>query len=198
LRELERLGLARLEAPDRWRVSPMLLEELTKRSREAPARHRLFLRKEPLSLRAQVRHPGPTWLDRVTTDALAPYGLGAELKGVLEQRREALRRLGVQPDNPNRFARLRELERRTVGGEMASRWGQAFLPNTPDLFRGRVDVGGGGPSGGAYALVSDGQRFLVLPTTAALRAAHGKVVTVARDAQGLLVILPAPDREIGH
>jgi type IV secretory pathway VirD2 relaxase len=198
LRDLERLGLASLEAPDRWRVSPKLVEELAKRSREAPARHRLFLRKEPLSLRAQVRHPGPVWLDRIKTDSLAPYGLGADLKVALEQRREALRQLGVERDDPNRFGRLRELERRAVGGEIGSRSGQAFLPNAPDAFRGRVDVYDTGPSGGAYAVVSDGQRFVVLRTTAVLRAAQGKMVTVTPDAQGRLLVQPAPARELGH
>jgi hypothetical protein len=39
-------------------------------------------------VQAQVRHPGPVWLDRVEQNSLAPYGFGAELKVVLEERRE--------------------------------------------------------------------------------------------------------------
>jgi type IV secretory pathway VirD2 relaxase len=197
LRELERLGLATRAAPDRWKVSPDLLEALTERQRGLPVRHRLFVRKEPLSLPAQVRHPGPVWLDRIQTEAVAPYGFGAELKRAVEERREALRRLGVQPDDPNRSAKLRELERRDLGGQIAARSRQAFLSNAPNAFRGRLQLGDAGSPGAAYAVVSDGQRFIVLRATAALRAAHGTTVTVERDTKGRLLVRPAPDRDIG-
>jgi type IV secretory pathway VirD2 relaxase len=197
LRELERLGLATPEAPHRWKVSPNLLQGLAERQRDTPVRHRLLLHKEPLSLQAQLRHPGPVWLDRVKTDSLAPYGFGAELRRAVEQRREALRRLGVQPDDPNRSAALRELQRRAVGGQIAARSRQAFLPSAPDGFRGRVQLADAGPSGTAYAVVSDGQRFVVLRATVALRASHGKAVTFTRDAKGRLLVRPAPDKGIG-
>ena len=190
LRELERLGLATLEAPDRWKVSPNLVQELVARSRETPARHQLLVRKEPLSVPAQVRHLGPVWLDRVKTDALAPYGFGAELKVALEQRREALVRLGVQPDDPDpdRAAKLREVERRAVGRGIAARSGRLFLPSAPDAFRGRVHVGDPGSPEGGYAVISDGQRFVVLRATPGLRAAQGKTVAITRDAQGRLLV----------
>jgi hypothetical protein len=105
LRELERLGLATPAEPDRWRVSPDLLQALAERHREAPVRHRLLIRKEAHSVPAQVEHPGPVWLDRVATDSLAPYGFGAELRRAVEQRCEALRRLGLQPEDPDQSAR---------------------------------------------------------------------------------------------
>jgi type IV secretory pathway VirD2 relaxase len=197
LRELERIGLATPGAPDRWKVSPNLLEALAERQRDLPVRHRLLVRKEPLSLQAQIRHPGPVWLDRVETGSLAPYGFGAELKGAVAQRREALRRLGVQPDDPNRSARLLEIGRRELGGEIAARSRQAFLPSTPDGFRGRIQLGDTGSPGAAYAVVSDGQRFILLRATAALRAAHGKTVTVTRDAKGRLLVRSDPDKDIG-
>ncbi len=59
LRELERMGLASREASHRWKVSLDLLQRLAERQRDAPVRRRLFVRIEPLSLEAQVRHPGP-------------------------------------------------------------------------------------------------------------------------------------------
>ena len=174
-----------------------MLQELAQRQPEPPVRHRLLLHKEPLSLQAQLRHQGPVWLDRVKTDSLAPYGFGAELQRAVEQRREALRRLGVQPDDPNRMAKLRELERRGVGGQIAARSGQAFLPNAPNTFRGRVQLADAGPSGAAYVVVSDGQRFVLLRATAGLRPSHGKSVIVTRDAKGRLLVRPAPDKDIG-
>jgi YD repeat-containing protein len=51
--------------------------------------------------------------------------------------------------------------------------------------------------GAAYAVVSDGQRFILLRATPALRAAHGKTVTVTRDAKGRLLVRPDPDKDIG-
>jgi Protein of unknown function (DUF3363) len=197
LRELERLGLVTPEAPGHWKVPPSLLQQLTDLQGEAPVRHRLILHKEPLSLQAQIRHPGPVWLDRVKTDSLAPYGFGAELQRAVELRREALRRLGVQPDDPNRPAKLRELERQAVGGEIAARVGQAFLPTAPGGFRGRVQLGDTRLPDASYAVVSDGQRFILLRATRALQAAHGKTVTVARDAKGRLLVRPDPDKDIG-
>jgi type IV secretory pathway VirD2 relaxase len=197
LRELERLGLATLETPDRWKVSPNLLQELTARSRDTPTRYQVLVRKEPLSLPAQVRHPGPVWLDRIKTDALAPYGFGSELKVALAQRREALLRLGVQPDDPDRTAKLREIERRAVGGEIAARSGRAFLPTAPDAFRGRVHVGERRSPDRGYAIVSNGMRFVVLRATSALRAAQGTTVTVTRDARGRVLVRPVPDHDIG-
>jgi hypothetical protein len=178
-------------------VSPNFLQGLAEQQPDTPVRHRLLLHKEPLSLQAQVRHPGPVWIDRVKTDSLAPYGFGAELRRAVEQRREALRRLGVQPDDPNRAAKLREVERRAVGGQIAARSGQAFLTSAPDGFRGRVQLADAGPSGTSYAVVSDGQRFILLRATAALQASHGKAVSVTRDAKGRLVVRAAPDKDVG-
>jgi hypothetical protein len=174
-----------------------LLQQLAERQRDAPVRHRLFVRKEPLSLQDQVRHPGPVWLDRVETGSMARYGFGTEVRRAVERRREALRRLGVEPDDPNRSAKLQEIERRRLGGEIAARSREAFLPTAPDDFRGRVQLGDAGSAGASYAVVSDGQRFVVLRTTPALQAAHGKTVTVTRDAKGRLLVRPDPDRDIG-
>ncbi len=198
LRELERLGLVAREAPQRWRISPTLLEDLAAQHSGRPIRHRVLLRKQPLSLGEQVRHPGPVWLDRVETDGLAPHGLGAEVQGAVAQRREVLRRLGVEPDDPNRGAKVRELERRRVGAEVAARARQTFLPTAPDAFRGRVQVGEAGPYREAYAVVSDGERFVVLRATEALRAAESQTVILTRDAKGRLIVRPSPEHDLGR
>jgi hypothetical protein len=194
--EQEPPGLGTPEATDRGQ-SLNLVPATADRAGETPVRHRLLVRREPLSLREQVGHPGPVWLDRVRAHSLAPYVFGVDVRRALERRRDALRRLGVQPDDPQRLAKLRELQTREVGGEIAARSGQTFLPSPPDGFRGRVQLRDVEPSGGSYAVISDGQRFIVLRATAGLRGAEGKSVTVTRNARGRLVVRGARSQDIG-
>ncbi len=198
LRELERLGLAMPASPNAWTLPPDLLDQLEARHRTAPPKHRLFFRKEPLSLADQVRYLGPVWLDRVEEAALAPYGFGAELQDAVQDRAETLRQLGIAPDGPSRLAALRERERRAVGEQMAAGFGQTFVGRTRTLegLRGRVEIRAA-PGGSSYAVISDGSRFGVLETTTTLRAMQGKSVVISRDPKGRLVVRPDLDRGIG-
>jgi hypothetical protein len=198
LRELERLGLATSAGPHGWTLPADLLDQLEARHRAAPPKHRLFIRKEPLSLADQIRYLGPVWLDRVEEAALAPYGFGAELQDAVQDRAETLRQLGIAPDGPSRLAALRERERRAVGEQMAARFGQTFVGRTRTLegLRGRVEIRAA-PGGSSYAVISDGSRFGVLETTTTLRAMQGKSVVISRGPEGRLVVRPDLDRGIG-
>jgi hypothetical protein len=80
-------------------------------------------------------------------------------------RSEALRRLGIGPDDPDRVAKLRELERRELGAEIAARSGMTFLARVPEGFRGCIQPAERAGPPGAYAVVSDGERFVVLRST---------------------------------
>ncbi len=198
LRDLERTGLVAAEGPACWKVPPDLVDRLVERRGGAPPRHRLLVRKEPLSLKEQVVHRGPVWLDGLKMETLAAWGLGADVRLAVADRREALRRLGVEPDDPNRHAKLSEMERAAVGREIASRSGLTFLAHAPDGFCGRAQRAEAPAATSAYTVVSDGRRFIVLRATPALRALHGKSVEVARDAKGRLVVRPGPDKDIGR
>ncbi len=198
LRDLERAGLVAAEGPARWKVPPDLLDRLAERGRDSPPRHRLVVRKERRSLKEQVVHPGPVWLDRVETEALARWGLGADVRQAVAERREALHRLGIGPDDPDRVAKLRELERRRLGAEMAARSGLTFFARVPEGFRGRIQPAERAGPPGVYAVVSDGERFVLLRATPALRALQGQSVAVVRDGKGRLVVGPAPDRGLGR
>jgi hypothetical protein len=81
---------------------------------------------------------------------------------------------------------------------MTSSISVTFLARVPEGFRGRIQPAerAGPPS--AYAVVSDGERFVVLRSTPALRALQGQFVAVARDAKGRLVVGPAPQKDIGR
>jgi hypothetical protein len=89
---------------------------------------------------------------------------------------------------------LRDLERRTVGKEIAGRSGQHFLDPPPAGFRGEVEQGS---RDGRYVAVSDGVRFVLVPTSAQLRALQGQSVELACDAQGRLVAHRSRDRDRG-
>jgi type IV secretory pathway VirD2 relaxase len=197
LRDFERLGLATSEGPNRWSVSANVIEQLEERGRAAPPRHRLLFHKQPLSLEEQVRHRGPVWLDGIKPESLAPVGFGAEVGRALGERREMLRLLGIPPEDPRRAQKLGELERRDVGRDVAARTGQTFVPSVPPEFTGRLDIASPNVPD-AYAVVSDGRRFVVLRATSALRALRGKEVTVTRDARGRVLVGPALDRDIGR
>ena len=194
MRDLERLRLASPAGPSRWKIAPNLVEELERRHRDAPARHRLLMHKQPLSLEAQVRNLGPVWLDRIDTASLAPYGLGAEVHLAVERRHDALRHIGIAPDDPNRLAKLRDLERRSAARGVAENLRQPFVATIPNDFRGRVVGTHASPTGKSYAVVSDGERFVLLKSTPAVRTLQGKVVLLSRDANGRLVARAEPDR----
>src|ERR1017187_4579787 len=159
-RELERLGLVTSAPPRQWIVPSDLLEQLEKRHREVPARYRVSLEALPLALDAQVGRRGPVWLDTLDAERLATKGFGAEVLAALERRRQALRELGIAPDDPDRDAKIRDLEGRTVGREIARQSGQEFLESAPARFRGRLQAG---PEGSPYHVVTDGERFVLVP-----------------------------------
>jgi type IV secretory pathway VirD2 relaxase len=197
LQQLERLGVVTAIAPNRWAVPPNLVELIEQRAGRSPARHRVVWRKEPLSLAEQVNYPGPVWLDRIDSQSLAPYGLGAEVRRAVHDRRAALRQLGVAEDPSTRLASLRELERRRVGQELAASSGRAFVQSVPDGMRGTVQIHVA-RAGTSYAIVSDGTQFAVVPATATLRDLEGKAVAISRDPDGRTLLRASPDRDLGR
>ena len=173
---------------------PDLIEKLESRPRTDPPQERLWLKTLPLTLEATPGHRGPVWLDQVTGDGLAPWGFGADVRRALGRRRDALRALGIAPDDPRKNAKLREIERVAVGERMAAQTGQQFLAKTPERFRGRVQAG---PEGAPYVVVTDGARFVLVPSSLELRALATKTIALSRDAQGRLTIR-ADDRDRGR
>jgi type IV secretory pathway VirD2 relaxase len=185
LGELQREGLVTAEGSGRWRVPADFLQRLESRPRTEPPRERLWVEKLPLSIEQTPGHRGPVWLDQVDGPTLARWGFGADVARALDERRHALRALGIAPDDPRRDAKLREIERQAVGEGMAARTRQAFLAKTPDGFLGRLQVGA---TGAPYAVVSDGARFVLVPAWQEIRGLAGKAVAIARDRHGRLTI----------
>ncbi|MGH7434672.1 MAG: DUF3363 domain-containing protein [Polyangiaceae bacterium] len=190
LRELERVGMVTARSLNTWNVPPDLIERLQVRHREQPAHFHLAVRPASLSLDDKVRHQGPVWLDSVDRGALARQGFGAEVVAAIERRREALRVLGIHPDDPERLAKVRELEERTVGRKMERETGWTFVEPTPNGFRGRVYPM---PQQDApYLAVSDGQRFVLVAATRETRGYAGRDVEVSRDESGRTVVRIPP------
>jgi hypothetical protein len=70
-----------------------------------------------------------------------------------------------------------------------------FLTTVPEGFVGRVHAG---PVGSGYLAVSDGARFVLIPTTPKALALQGRTVDVARDPQGRFVGLRARSLDRGR
>ncbi|MGH7435855.1 MAG: DUF3363 domain-containing protein, partial [Polyangiaceae bacterium] len=197
LGQLERMELATLEQPDRWRLTPNMLEQIEVRQRDGP-RYQLSVKPMTLSLDQQAAERGPVWLDQVDPRTLSGHGLGAEVLAAIGRRREMLRELGIAPEDPERVAKLRELERRAVGEEAARRVGEAFLEQTPDRFRGRV-ISAPPDRASSYVVVSDGRSFVLLQSTPEARALTGRDVELRHAAGGRVVLLDeTARRELGE
>jgi hypothetical protein len=196
LRHLERLGLATPDAANRWTLAPNLLDELEGRDRVSPRKHRLLVRKEPLSLSEQIRYRGPTWLDRVDSATLAPYGFGAELRAAVRERGDVLRQLGMAPDGPGRLSALLELERRALGEQVAGSSGVAFIARTPEGFRGRLQIRAA-PGGASYTVVTDASRLVVFRSTSGMRILQGKSVVISHDSGSAMAVRQDRERGLG-
>ena len=116
---------------------------------------------------------------------------------MLERRREVLRGLGIGPDDPDRIERLKAIEGRARGKEIADRTGQRFIGVPPAGFRGRVQVLEAGRGASTLAMVSDGSRFVLVPLSPSVRALEGRTVTVSSDPKGHLVMRKAHERDRG-
>jgi type IV secretory pathway VirD2 relaxase len=185
LRELERLGLVTSQAPDQWIVPSDLPEHLEKRHRETPGRYRISVEPLPLPLAAQVGRLGPVWLDTLDPARLATQGFGAEVLAAFQRRRQALGELGIASDDPQRDAKIRNLEQGAVGKDLARQNRQEFLESPPTRFRGRLQSG---PEGSAYLAVTDGERFVLIADTPEARSRTGQLVDVVRDGSGRLLL----------
>src|ERR1019366_10273247 len=94
-------------------------------------KQRVVVRKDGLALEEQVNHRGPVALDRLAGQPLAPYGFGAEVDRAVQRRAQRLRALGIDPGDPDRVGKLRELERRGPGGGFGSPARGAFFWGSP-------------------------------------------------------------------
>ena len=150
--------------------------------------HQGRLRKEDERLEEQIRRAGPAWIDRIERRSLAPYGFGAEVRHAMAERDAAVRRLGIDPKAPERFDKLREVERVNVGRRMAEQIGETFVETPLDRFRGQLKIVDRQPGEGSYAVVSDGARFAVVPLTREAKSFEGKMVSLSRDEQGRLQV----------
>jgi hypothetical protein len=185
LRELERGGLVSARGPNRWSVPDDLTDRLENQSKTVVSRERVWVQRVPVPFDQASGHRGPVWLDRVEEAPLAYWGFGADVRRALDRRRETLRALGIALEDPRKDAKLRDVERRAVGEEMAARLRQEFLAKPPERFRGRLQAG---HEGTPYAIVTDGARFVLVPASSEVRALAGKAVTVVRDVQGRIAV----------
>jgi type IV secretory pathway VirD2 relaxase len=167
------------------------------RYRETP-RYQLSIEPMDLSLDQQVARRGPVWLDEVNAQTLCGHGLCADVLAAVRRRCEVLRELGIAPDDPERVAKLRDLERRTVGEQAARHVGEAFLEQIPHRFRGRV-LGALRDGMSSYMAISNGRSFDLVEATPEARALAGRDVELQCAADGRVVLRDeTARRELGE
>jgi type IV secretory pathway VirD2 relaxase len=179
VRRLEALrrGGRRVERlPDgRWRVPDDYLDH----ARAYDARHAAVPDVELrtlslLPLERQVVAPGATWLDRELVGRekteLAETGFGAEVRTALAQRTEKLVNRGLARRRQRQAIFARELldtltrrELADTAAQFARQTGLAYRPvdegdHVSGIYCRRVDL-----ASGRFALIEDGQQFLLVP-----------------------------------
>ncbi|KRA67039.1 type VI secretion protein [Caulobacter sp. Root656] len=146
-----------------------------------------LVHRSDLSVDAQVRADGATWLDRQTVSRtpqpLAPTGFGAELRGALERRLAHLEARGLAQRQDGRLvpvrnlvATLRARELSRVAGNLraeagAPRGEPAAGETVSGVYRRRIDL-----ASGRFAMIDDGLGFQLVPWTRALDQRLGQEV----------------------
>ena len=181
-------------ALDNEQVGNYQQRENSEEQRRAAAReqHQMYpplrLDKQAQGLNESIHRVAPVWLDRVAPNELAPYGFGAQVRQAIEERHRFLRDHGVDPADPKRFHKLRELERQKIAHDFALASGERFVGDPPKGFRGRVKMLEPSQGSGRYAVVTDGSRFAVVAVTHDVKALDGKAVTLSRDREGRPIV----------
>lgn len=163
-----------------------LVEIRTRRVEDAKPRLEMVHRSD-LTLDAQVRADGATWLDRQmvsrTPQPLASTGFGAELRDALERRRAHLETRGLarRQDGQlvpvrNLIATLRERELSRVASNLQVESGTVrseLVAGDPvsGVYRRRIDL-----ASGRFAMIDDGLGFQLVPWTRALDQHLGREV----------------------
>jgi type IV secretory pathway VirD2 relaxase len=157
-----------------------------------------FVERAPIGFRGRL-HPMPHDAPYLPVSdgrqfALVPATREARssVERIVDVSRDASGRVLVVPDGPARAAEGQELALRAAGETLARATGRTFLETVPPHFRGRVQPG---PAATPYLEVSDGLRFILIPSSPEARALSGKTVDVSRDAQGRFVGLRPRDRD---
>ncbi|MCA1437233.1 DUF3363 domain-containing protein [Bradyrhizobium sp. BRP20] len=148
-----------------------------------------------LSIEAQVRASGATWLDRqaVARDPvpLGQVGFGAEVRSAMQQRAEQLIEQGLAERQAhglvfekNLIGTLRRRELEDLGKQLAAETGQPLNPSAggeyvAGTYRRRFAL-----ASGRFAMIDDGLGFQLVPWTPSLEKQLGRHVSGVARADG--------------
>jgi hypothetical protein len=199
LKELREIGLAGSDDARGARLDPELVRALQRRDKEMPRAH-VALRRQPMSVQAQIHYRGPTWLDTADLDTSCP--LTTELRALRSKRDAFLEHLGIRGKPKDKARALVALERDEVADRFAR---QRKLDVAQRLagFQGRVSELYQAPSGNRYAIVEDGRELVVIRAGNKARKLIGREIEVSftvseYDGQKKLTLTPLMDRGRGR
>jgi type IV secretory pathway VirD2 relaxase len=195
LHELEAIGLAS-KTDLGHQVAPDLVEGLKQRDKDLPQAH-VAVRRQKLSLQAQVTYRGPTWLD--TAKLETPCTINDELKRFRGQRETFLERLGIAKDTKDKDRRLVALERDELATRLATQRSRQVAHKLAG-FRGRVAEVRELPSGNRYAVIETETELVLVRAGTQARKLVGREVEVAfvvseYDGRSKLALQPVHDRQ---
>jgi type IV secretory pathway VirD2 relaxase len=159
-----------------------------RRYQDSRGRQRLALAvRSDLSLEAQVKADGATWLDRqllARGNPVSEHGFGQEVRAALEARTEYLVSEGFARRQGQRVIfvcdlldTLRQRELSTAGGRLSTEMGLPYRPaaegeSITGTYRQRLSL-----ASGRFAMIDDGLGFTLVPWTQFLERHLGKHVT---------------------
>lgn len=198
LLELGELGLAHenFTLEGGYRVAAGLVQALKQRDKDAPQAH-VGLRRQKLSLQAQVNYRGPTWLDTAELDA--PCAINSELKRFHAQREAFLERVGIARADEDKVKRLVKLERDELAKRLAAQRERQVASKLAG-FRGRVAELHEVPSGNRYAVIETATELVLVRAGSKARKLVGREVEVVfvvseYDGKPKLALQPLHERE---
>jgi len=180
LARLERYRLVERLPDGRWRIPSTLVDELEAREVSHPRKKLRIVEVAP-PLQEQIRHEGPTWLDRqpappATAPSRAPFR--EELRAALEHRRKVLQ---SRERVPAVAAELLERERQTIGHELARVHKMRLSAVLPEALLGRV-VAYETRAGRHYAAILDDATgsLAVVPVSRPSKGVVGRTVSATK------------------
>lgn len=203
LGSLNRMQLANQLETGVWRVRADFMEQLEELDKQKPDFKMKITPHTLLRFDQQAKHKGETWLDQFIGgigEDIARFGFGAKLRQGVEDRKEFLQQLGINPSSEERRQSLQEFERIELGEQLSRKTGANFIPQSiGEWMQGKIGETQPGASGQKYMKVENEaeQKFTLIPWRKDLDKMRGRQIAVLWNQESKLFVKKR-DMDIGQ